>query len=320
MLIQLKTELMFTRSIFLLRANIEPAWPTSVWQQWKTRKLCYLRHPAAQQQVRHVGKHQNCSIPSRQIWMAPAETVRTVTYILSHVSATRHGLPVVSSSLPQSLIIHPQIYSGKIPFYEIPNDFRVILSVTKGIRPFRVSYAVRKIHGDLDNKIWALIQACWDQLPAKRPNASQVVVYLCSPPESQMLDRGRRTFGVTLSEQVVRDDVEIPQVLMKCCEAIEKHGIREQGIYRVSVTGQKVMELKEMLDNGSLVNNSGRFSCQTTPPTDIDSVNLDDNEWRFDIHCVTAALKLWFCELPEPLITLNQQKGFIDAASKQTRT
>lgn len=54
------------------------------------------------------------------------------------------------------------------------------------------------------------------------------------------------------------------------------------------------------------------------PITDIDSVDLD--EWAFDIHYVTTALKLWFGELPEPLINLNQQQGFIDAVSKPCLT
>ena len=63
--------------------------------------------------------------------------------------------------LPQRLIIS-QIYTGRMPFYEITNDFRMILAVTRGIRPLRVEYTLRKIHGDLDNNVWTLIQACWD--------------------------------------------------------------------------------------------------------------------------------------------------------------
>lgn len=48
----------------------------------------------------------------------------------------------------------------------------------------------------------------------------------------------------------------------------------------------------------------------------MDSVDLDSEEWTSDINNVTSALKLWFRELPDPLLTLNLHQGFIDAASE----
>lgn len=59
------------------------------------------------------------------------------------------------------------------------------------------------------------------------------------------------TFGVDLAEQMNRDQVEIPMVVEKCCAAIEKYGLRSQGIYRISGTQTKVWKLKERLDKGS---------------------------------------------------------------------
>ncbi len=46
--------------------------------------------------------------------------------------------------------------------------------------------------------------------------------------------QARPTFGVDLGEQMNRDQVEIPLVVEKCCAAIEKYGLRSQGIYRIS--------------------------------------------------------------------------------------
>jgi hypothetical protein len=63
-------------------------------------------------------------------------------------------------------------------------------------------------------------------------------------------DRGRPTFGVDLAEQMARDSVEIPQILQKCCAAIEKYGLYSQGIYRISGMARKVNLLKERLDKG----------------------------------------------------------------------
>lgn len=48
----------------------------------------------------------------------------------------------------------------------------------------------------------------------------------------------------------------------------------------------------------------------------MDSVDLNSDEWTSDINNVTSVLKLWFRELPDPLLTLNLHQGFIDAASE----
>ena len=64
-------------------------------------------------------------------------------------------------------------------------------------------------------------------------------------------DRVRVTFGIDLAEQMTRDNVEVPPIMEKCCQAIEKYGIRSQGIYRINGTSRKVAQLKEKLDRGS---------------------------------------------------------------------
>ncbi|KAF9013584.1 hypothetical protein BDZ89DRAFT_1077094, partial [Hymenopellis radicata] len=100
-------------------------------------------------------------------------------------------------------------------------------------------------------------------------------------------DKGRPTFGVDLNEQMTRDDVDVPLILKKCCEAIERHGIESHGF--------KVATLKQKLDK------------------DLDS-DLDSNEWTSDINNVTSVIKMWLRELPNPLITAPLQAGFMDAA------
>ena len=64
-------------------------------------------------------------------------------------------------------------------------------------------------------------------------------------------DKGRPTFGVDLAEQMTRDNVEVPPIMVKCCEAIEKHGIQSQGIYRVSGMTSKVANLRQRLEKGT---------------------------------------------------------------------
>jgi len=48
---------------------------------------------------------------------------------------------------------------------------------------------------------------------------------------------------------------------------------------------------------------------------DIDSVDLNADEWTSDINNVTGVLKMWLRELPEPLMTNTLQAGFVEAAS-----
>ncbi|KAI6010918.1 RhoGAP-domain-containing protein [Pisolithus orientalis] len=135
--------------------------------------------------------------------------------------------------------------------------------------------------------------------PLPTHNASYAAA---QPPQSvvngntQITDRGRPTFGVDLAEQMARDQVELPPVLEKCCAAIEKYGIRSQGIYRISGMARRVGMLKERLDK------------------DMNSVDLDSEEWTTDINNVTSVLKMWFRELPEPVLTFNLHQGFVDAA------
>ncbi|KAL0955139.1 hypothetical protein HGRIS_004053 [Hohenbuehelia grisea] len=109
-------------------------------------------------------------------------------------------------------------------------------------------------------------------------------------------DKGRPTFGVDLAEQMERDAVEVPTIVERCCQAIEKYGIHTQGIYRLSGTTSKVNNLKQRMDK------------------DLDSVDLDAPEWSGDINNVTSVLKMWLRELPDPLLTDKLHQGFIEAA------
>ncbi|KAF9442640.1 RhoGAP-domain-containing protein [Macrolepiota fuliginosa MF-IS2] len=111
-------------------------------------------------------------------------------------------------------------------------------------------------------------------------------------------DRGRPTFGVDLSEQMARDNVEVPLIMVKCCEAIERYGVTSQGIYRVSGTTRKVNDLRARLDKGG----------------NMDSVDLDASEWANDINNVASVMKMWLRELPDPLLTYSLHQGFIEAA------
>lgn len=104
------------------------------------------------------------------------------------------------------------------------------------------------------------------------------------------------TFGVDLGDQMLRDSVEVPLVLSKCAEAIEREGLDSMGIYRLSGTTSRVQRLKACLDR------------------DLEGTDLMSEDNLSDINDIAAVLKLWFRELPEPLLTWELYHQFIDVS------
>jgi len=51
-------------------------------------------------------------------------------------------------------------------------------------------------------------------------------------------------------------------------------------------------------------------------PADMDSVNLDSEEWISDINNATNVLKMCLREVPYPLLISGLHQGLMDAASK----
>lgn len=117
---------------------------------------------------------------------------------------------------------------------------------------------------------------------------------------------------------MIRDDVDVPPIMVKCCEAIEKYGLLSQGIYRIGGMMRKVQELKEKLDRGNLVFDPGSARFAQVTFVDLDSVNLDAEEWSSDVSNVTSVLKLWLRELPDPLISYSLQPSFMEATRAYT--
>lgn len=55
-------------------------------------------------------------------------------------------------------------------------------------------------------------------------------------------------FGVPLTTLMERDKHEIPLIVTKCVEAIEKYGLKSVGIYRLSGTNTHIQRLKNDFD------------------------------------------------------------------------
>lgn len=116
-----------------------------------------------------------------------------------------------------------------------------------------------------------------------------------------------------------RDQQEVPMIVQKCAEAVEKYGLHSVGIYRESGTGTQIQKLKADFNRSKwrLRSRKGGWSL-TAFKYDVDcqQVNLDAEDYRADVNNITGVLKLWFRELPSPLFPQAAYDHFITAASK----
>ncbi|KAJ7249440.1 kinase-like domain-containing protein [Mycena rebaudengoi] len=71
-----------------------------------------------------------------------------------------------------------EILTGRLPFYEFPNDLKIMLEVIAGKRPSRSLSCSGTIALDT---LWELLQKCWDGQAEKRPTAAQIVEQLTGP-------------------------------------------------------------------------------------------------------------------------------------------
>lgn len=110
------------------------------------------------------------------------------------------------------------------------------------------------------------------------------------------------SFGTSLDDiiefEALPDPVPVPRVVSQCVSAIDQFGLDAEGIYRHSGNPSQIQVLKHLFD------------------TDPNSVDLSQPA-RFgitDIHAVSGTLKLYFQELPDPLLTQEYHHEFIEAA------
>ncbi|MEE6468525.1 hypothetical protein FKM82_008306 [Ascaphus truei] len=99
-------------------------------------------------------------------------------------------------------------------------------------------------------------------------------------------------FGVKISVVTKRERSKVPYIVRQCVEEVEKRGIEEVGIYRISGVATDIQTLKAAFD----ANNTETL------------VMLSD----MDINAIAGTLKLYFRELPEPLLTDRLYLAFME--------
>ncbi|KAJ6657262.1 hypothetical protein lerEdw1_002629 [Lerista edwardsae] len=99
-------------------------------------------------------------------------------------------------------------------------------------------------------------------------------------------------FGVKISVVTKRERSKVPYIVRQCVEEVEKRGIDEVGIYRISGVATDIQALKAAFDSNN---------------KDI-LMMLSD----MDINAIAGTLKLYFRELPEPLLTDRLYPAFME--------
>ncbi|XP_044850920.1 rho GTPase-activating protein 9 isoform X3 [Mauremys mutica] len=134
------------------------------------------------------------------------------------------------------------------------------------------------------------------------------------PPLQSLQEKGLirdQVFGCRLDALCQRENDTVPRFVRLCVEAVEKRGLDVDGIYRVSGNLAVIQKLRFAVDRERAVTSDGRYVFPEQPCQE-ERLSLADPEWD-DVHVVTGALKLFFRELPEPLVPFALFDAFVAA-------
>ncbi|CAL8340803.1 unnamed protein product [Merluccius merluccius] len=131
---------------------------------------------------------------------------------------------------------------------------------------------------------------CQECRMVTHPECREQCVLPCNP---TAFSTPVRTTEMTLADFAPSSSPMVPLLVVYCIKEIERRGLREVGLYRLSGSDRLVKELKEKLLRG-----------KTLP-------SLSKVE---DINVVTGVLKDFLRNLTQPLLTFHLNKAFMEAA------
>lgn len=122
------------------------------------------------------------------------------------------------------------------------------------------------------------------------------------PPIEELERKGiikESVFGCHISHLCERQNTSVPVFVSQCISAIEKRGLSFDGLYRVCGNVSTVQKIRICIDQE-------------------EKIHLGEAPFD-DVHALTGSLKLYFRELPEPLIPYDFFSGFVEAIKQSTR-
>ncbi|XP_061894016.1 rho GTPase-activating protein 15 isoform X1 [Entelurus aequoreus] len=159
--------------------------------------------------------------------------------------------------------------------------------------------------GDEDDRRTSLPRSAsnLENTEKKRVKTRLKKLILRRPPLQALQEKGLikdQVFGCCLEMLCEREKSTVPRFVRLCTETVEKRGLDTDGIYRVSGNLAVIQKLRFLVNHERAVTTDGRYMF----PAELvqeEKLNLEESEWE-DIHVITGALKLFFRELPEPLV------------------
>lgn len=108
----------------------------------------------------------------------------------------------------------------------------------------------------------------------------------------QRKESQHQTFGIPLEDLALIEGQKIPPIIHACFREIEKRGILEEGIYRVSGILGEIRRLKSAFDESA---RNGEFlACEA------------------EVNVVAGVVKQFFRELPTPLFPVEMYNDFVE--------
>lgn len=104
-------------------------------------------------------------------------------------------------------------------------------------------------------------------------------------------------FGSSLSDRCKFENRKVPLIVEECVKEVELRGLDYEGIYRKSGGAAQIRTIQLAYEQGKHINLH------------------DENEFN-DICAITSALKQYFRELSDPLLTFDSYDKFIDVSGK----
>ncbi|XP_070786603.1 N-chimaerin isoform X3 [Enoplosus armatus] len=144
------------------------------------------------------------------------------------------------------------------------------------------------------NFMWGLIAQgvkCADCGLNVHKQCSKVVPNDCQPD----LRHVKKVYSCDLTTLVKAHNTKRPMVVDMCIQELEARGLQSEGLYRISGFSELIEDVKLAFDR------------------DGEKADISSNAYE-DINIITGALKLYFRELPIPLITYDAHPRFIEAA------
>ncbi|KAM3877550.1 rho GTPase-activating protein 9 [Diretmus argenteus] len=155
----------------------------------------------------------------------------------------------------------------------------------------------------------------------KRVKSRLKKLILKRPPLQALQEKGLikdQVFGCRLEMLCEREKNTVPRFVRLCTEAVERRGLDTDGIYRVSGNLAVIQKLRFLVNHERAVTTDGRYMF----PAELvqeEKLNLDQSEWE-DVHVITGALKLFFRELPEPLVPYGFFSDIVDTVKMSDYT